>query len=159
MTIQEIHGVPDFSELIELIRAEWPTGLRDDSDSEMLRKMNESYNTQTDTVKCLVDDGKIIGFYRYTRWPRDNPSSATAHTMDISVLAGRRRRGLGSLLMADLIDDCANHGIRTLLSRTMKDNAASIAFHKSVGFRRHTETDDAIVWEMAVAGRDGRGDR
>ncbi len=67
--------MPDYSEIIELINAEWPGEFGGNTDDEKIREMIRSHQLETDTVKYLYDDNKIIGFYRYTLWPRDNPEA------------------------------------------------------------------------------------
>ena len=74
--------------------------------------MEKSHNEKTDTVKYLVDQNKIIGWYRYSLWPRGKEETTTAHTLDIAILPSYQKQGLGTFLMKDMIKDCKNKGIK-----------------------------------------------
>jgi len=146
--IKEITGLPDYSEIIELINAEWPREFGGKTDDEKIGEMVRSHQVQTDTVKYLIEEQKIIGFYRYTLWPRKNPDSDKAHTMDIAVIPARQNQGLGIMLMTDLIKDCREKDFNQLLSRSMRNNPGSIRLHQSLDFTVYLETEDSIVWEI-----------
>lgn len=150
MEIIDEKGRPDFSQLIDLIKVEWPKEFGEVSEEEMIREMDKSYNPDTDRVKYLMDDGEIIGFYRYSLWPREDKMTKTVHTYDISILPGRQKQGLGTLLMRDMIDECRLKGFEKMLSRTFKSNKGSIKLHKSMDFTLHMETDDSYVWELIL---------
>lgn len=111
--------------------------------------MEKSHNEKTDTVKYLVDQNKIIGWYRYSLWPRGKEETTTAHTLDIAILPSYQKQGLGTFLMKDMIKDCKNKGIKKLLSRSFKNNPGSIRLHQSLGFTEHLRTEDSIVWEYS----------
>ena len=148
MEIKEITGKPDYSEIIELINAEWPLEFDNKSNKEKIEEMDKSHNLKTDTTKYLYKGEQIIGFYRYSLWPRENPTTNSAHTFDIAILPSFQKKGLGKLLMNDLILDCRKKGIVKLLSRTFFTNKGSIKLHMSCGFKKHMETEDSIVWEI-----------
>lgn len=150
MDIIDKEGFPDFSEIIELIRAEWPVEFGELRDEEMVEEMDKSFNLDTDRVRYLIDGEKVIGFYRYSRWPREDRSSTTAHTFDISILPERHREGLGTMLMNDMIETCKSEGYKMLLSRSFKSNVASIELHRSLNFSLHLETEDSFVWEIEL---------
>ena len=151
--IQRIDGTPDYIDIIDLLRAEWPPEFGASTTETIIAHYREHHNERTDTVKYLIEKGHIIGFYRYTLWPRDEPSANTAHTLDLAILPSHQKKGLGTLLMKDLIRDCGERGIIRLLSRSYKTNAASIGLHQSLGFSMHRETTDSIVWELNIAAK------
>ena len=105
MKIEEVKGIPDYAEILDLINAEWPAEFGESTDREKIRHMQEHHNPATDTVKYLREGGEVVGFYRYSRWPRANPHSRSAHLLDIVVLPSQQGRGLGRELMTDLIRD------------------------------------------------------
>ena len=152
MEIKEITGKPKFSEIIELINAEWPPEFGEKSDKEKIEGMDKSHNLKTDTTKYLYEGEQIIGFYRYSLWPRENPTTNSAHTFDIAILPSFQKKGLGKLLMKDMIADCRKKEIVELLSRSFFTNKGSIKLHLSCGFRKHLETEDSIVWEINPQG-------
>ena len=139
--------MPNYAEIIDLIRAELPE-FEQKTDEEVVNFEKGSHNVQTDTVKYLIEGDRIIGFYRYTLHPRENPLPHTAHTLDTAVLPTHQRKGFGARLMKDLIQDCRDKGITRLLSRTFKSNTASVHLHQSLGFAQHFTTEDSIVWEL-----------
>ena len=153
MKIEEVTGIPDYAEILDLINAEWPVEFGEKSDREKIRHMQEHHNLETDTVKYLKDGEKVIGFYRYSRWPREDSQSRAAHLLDIAVLPSQQGRGLGRKLMNDLIWDCCEKKIEKLFSRTFKTNRRSIALHRFFGFTEHLTTDDSIVWQLTLPQR------
>ena len=150
MEIREEKGIPKYEELIDLINAEWSDKFGDMNDKEKIEEMEKSHCENTDTVKYLVDQNKIIGWYRYSLWPRDQKKTTTVHTFDISILPSYQKQGLGTVLMSDVIQDCKNKGIKKLLSRSFKNNPGSIRLHKSLGFTEQLKTEDSIVWEYNI---------
>jgi len=149
MVIKEIIGKPDYSEIIDLINTIWPEEFGEKSDEEKICEMEKSFDLTTDTVKYLYKEDKIIGFYRYSLWPREDIKPKSAHTFDIAILPSFQNNGLGKYLMNDLISDCKNKGIEKLLSRTFLTNKGSIFLHKSCGFKEQMKTEDSIVWIIA----------
>lgn len=148
MEIIDVEGRPDFTQLIELIKLEWPVEFGDVSEDEMIKEMEKSYNPDTDSVKYLIENEEIIGYYRYSLWPREDKDTKTVHTYDISIISTRQKQGLGKMLMRDMIEECKNKGYEKILSRTFKTNSGSIQLHKSMDFHLHLETDDSYVWEF-----------
>ena len=156
---RKIEGKPNYSEIIDLIVAKWPVEFGEASDKEKIAEMDNHYNRETDTVKYLYEDSKIIGFYRYSLWPREIRETKQAHTLDISLLPHYQRKGYGTVMMKDMIEECRNNGVEKLLSRSFKTNEGSVRLHKKMGFLVHFETDDSIVWELPLKTnrkRDGR---
>jgi L-amino acid N-acyltransferase YncA len=150
MKIQEIKNPPDYSEIIDLINAEWPKEYSCMSDEEKINEMEKSHDNESDTVKYLYDEKKIIGFYRYSKWPREGVKTETAHLFDISILPERQKQGLGTLLMKDMMNDCKIKGFKKVLSRTFKNNEGSILLHKSLGFSLYLEIEDSFIWEIEL---------
>jgi phosphinothricin acetyltransferase len=80
-----------------------------------------------------VAAGEVVG-YAYASAYRTRP--AYRHTVENSVYvrADHHGRGIGRLLLAQLIDDCAGCGFRQMIA-VIGDNApASIALHAAFGF-------------------------
>jgi len=148
IAIVEAGGEVDFRGMLDFILAEWPPQFGDVPNERKVEEFEKSADAAYDVNKFLVADGARVGWYRYSRWPRDPANLRDAHTLDIAVLQDRRGRGYGKLLMEDLIADCRRRGYKNLKSRTFFDNAVSIALHKSAGFREAFRTEDSIVWEI-----------
>jgi phosphinothricin acetyltransferase len=80
-----------------------------------------------------LEHGEVVG-YAYASAYRTRP--AYRHTVENSVYvrADRHGRGIGRLLLARLIEDCAGRGFRQMIA-VIGDNApASIALHAGLGF-------------------------
>ncbi|HAK46903.1 MAG TPA: hypothetical protein DCO79_13420 [Spirochaeta sp.] len=153
MIFKIIEGIPDYAEIIDLINAEWPVQFGEKSDSEKIADMRESHDVERDRTVYIYDDSKIIGFYRYTAWPRAARITETAHIYDIAVLPSMQKQGIGMLLMDNLVDDCRKQGFKKLLSRSFRTNEGSIRLHKAAGFGISLETDDSIVWEIPISSK------
>jgi ribosomal protein S18 acetylase RimI-like enzyme len=148
--IEEIKGMPNHGEIIDLINAVWPAEFGEKTEREKIKHMQEHHNLETDTVKYLLDGKEIVGFYRCSRWPGEDPRSRAAHLLDIAVLPAHHSRGLGKRLMKDVIRDCAEKGIEQIYSRSFKTNQRSVRFHRSLGFNEYKTTADSIVRESAI---------
>jgi L-amino acid N-acyltransferase YncA len=153
MEIHEAGAPVRFEGFIELIRAEWPEEWGGATDEEMLAEMRRSHDPRKDVVRCMIDGRTVVGWYRWSPWPREAAASEDAHILDIAVLPARQGEGLGRALMEDLIEDCGRRGCRNLLSRTFESNVASIRLHAGVGFREAFRNGNSIVWELDLRGR------
>jgi len=83
---------------------------------------------------ALAEDGRVAG------WAALGPVSARkvyAGVAEVSVYvgAGFRGRGLGRALLEALVRESESEGIWTLQASIFPENAASVALHKSCGFR------------------------
>ena len=140
----------DFGKVVELIKAEWPPQWKAVTEAEMVAEIEGSADRRHDVNRLLVEGDRILGWYRYSRWPREESNRTDAHTLDIAVLPEMQGRGYGELLMRDLVEDCRRRGYRKLMSRTFFDNARSIALHAKVGFAEAFRTEDSIVWSLSL---------
>jgi len=81
-------------------------------------------------------DGAVIGFAQAGVY---RPRAAYRHTVENTVYVAPEaaRRGVGRVLLAALIEDCAARGFRRMIAVVGDSaNSASIGFHESLGFRR-----------------------
>jgi len=145
--IVEVKGKMDYSSILDLINAEWPREFGEVTDLEKTGEMENSSN-ELDMNKFLFIDNKRIGWYRYSRWPREETNHDFAHTFDIVVLPEYKGQGFGKLLMNDMIDDCRKKGFKNLKSRTFLNNEDSIRLHQKCGFKEAFKVNDSIVWEI-----------
>lgn len=81
-----------------------------------------------------TDQGSIVGWAGLSPW---SPRPAYARTAENSVYIHKehRGRGLGRLLMTDLINRAREAEIKVIVGRLVVGNDASIALHKAMGFR------------------------
>ena len=84
-------------------------------------------------VVVAVLDGRVIGYAAYGPF-RDK--AGYAYTVEHSVYVDRqaRRSGVGRALMDELIGHARSHGVHVMVGVLDGDNAASIAFHRGLGF-------------------------
>ncbi|GEL48149.1 N-acetyltransferase [Cellulomonas hominis] len=84
---------------------------------------------------CLDHDGSVLG------WAAVSPVSARAvyagvveHSLYVAPAA--RRRGVGRMLLAELVHSTEAAGIWTIQSSVFPENTASLALHRATGFRQ-----------------------
>ncbi len=78
-------------------------------------------------------DGDVIG-YAYASQFRDRPAYRFACEDSIYVRADQTARGVGSLLMGNLVDAATIYGFRQMMGVIGGGDAASIALHAKAGF-------------------------
>lgn len=79
------------------------------------------------------EGGLIVGFGSLSPF-RERPAYATTVEDSVYVDRSHRGRGIGGLLLAELVRLATHHGFHTVLARISGDNAASIALHARQGF-------------------------
>lgn len=95
-----------------------------------------------------VEAGVVAGFGSLSVF-RDRPAYATTVEDSVYVAADWRGRGVGGLVLAELLRLASDHGFHTVVARISGDNAASIALHKGHGF-------DLVGVEREVGRKFGR---
>jgi ribosomal-protein-alanine N-acetyltransferase len=83
---------------------------------------------QATSATIAEDDRGLIGYQISTA----NPFGA--HLARLAVRPDAQRRGLGSLIVTDLIRRLKNKGVARLTVNTQNDNHASLALYKKMGF-------------------------
>lgn len=79
--------------------------------------------------------GEVVG-YAYVVLFRKRPAYRYTVKHSIYVHREHQGRGVGRLLMQELIDTCAATGFRQMIGYIDADNAASLVIHEKFGFRR-----------------------
>ena len=84
-------------------------------------------------VTVAEADGKVIGWGSLSRF---HPRSAYRHTVENSVYVRHdlHRRGIGRLLLDDLVVRAKDAGHRTIIALIDSSQAGSIALHRTCGF-------------------------
>lgn len=80
-----------------------------------------------------TESGEVAGFGSLSPF-RDRPAYATTVEDSVYVAAAWRGRGVGRLLLAELVRLASDHGFHTVLARISGDNEPSIALHRGQGF-------------------------
>ena len=77
--------------------------------------------------------GTVVGWASLSPW---SDRAAYSRTVEVSVYvsAEHRRKGVGRLLLAALIEAGRSHGHHALLARISADNVASVRLHAELGF-------------------------
>ncbi len=84
-------------------------------------------------VVAESDDGKILGFASLSRY-RDRPAYSTTVENSVYVAPEAHRQGVGSALMAELIELASHHGYHSIMARIADAQEASINLHRSHGY-------------------------
>jgi L-amino acid N-acyltransferase YncA len=79
--------------------------------------------------------GEVVG-YAYVVLFRKRPAYRYAVKHSIYVHHEHAGRGVGGLLIRELIDVCAAAGFRQMIGYIDSDNSASLAVHEKFGFQR-----------------------
>jgi len=114
----------DFSALFRLDQSCFPAGIS-------YSKTTLRYFLSLRSADCLVamEETQIAGFIL----TEENPP--LAHIITLDVAEKFRRRGIGSLLLAESERNLGLRGVRHILLETATDNNAGIAFWQRHGYR------------------------
>lgn len=80
-------------------------------------------------------DGEVCG-YAYAAPAFERVAYAWSVDLSVYIACGERRRGAGRVLERAVAALCAALGYRRLYALVTEENAASLAFHEAVGYRR-----------------------
>ncbi len=93
------------------------------------------------------DDGQVIG-YAYGNWFKPRPAYRFSVEDSIYLAPDAAGRGLGRLLLAELVAVLERSGIRKVMAVIGdSDNAGSIGVHRALGFE-HIGTVKACGWKF-----------
>ena len=87
-------------------------------------------------------DGAVLGFASYAQF-RAGPGYARTMEHTVNLAPAARGHGLGRALMSKLSDHASARGLRSLIGAITATNAASLAFHRSLGFAEVGRIPDA----------------
>lgn len=80
-------------------------------------------------------DGEIIGYCYVHFWKEREAYSKTLETT-VYLAPEACGKGVGSLLMSRLIDECRHQGYHIMIACITADNLPSLKFHHRLGFRQ-----------------------
>jgi len=84
-------------------------------------------------IVAVDDEGIVLGFGSLSTY-RDRPSYSTTVENSVYVDEGQRGRGVGRVLLEELVRLGTLHGFHSMIARVGGGNAASIALHETCGF-------------------------
>jgi phosphinothricin acetyltransferase len=80
-----------------------------------------------------VEDGQVVGFGSLSPY-RDRPAYATTVEDSVYVRRDCQGRGVGKVLLGELVRLATLHGFHAVMARIVGGHDASIAVHRSLGF-------------------------
>lgn len=80
-----------------------------------------------------VRDDEVVGFGSLSPY-RDRPAYATTVEDSVYVDPMARGKGVGRLLLGELVRLAGLHGFHSVMARVVGDHQASIALHRACGF-------------------------
>ncbi len=95
-----------------------------------------------------VDGDRVVGFGSLSPY-RDRPAYATTVEDSVYVDRAERGRGVGRLVLAELVRLAGVHGFHAVMARIVGGHDASIALHRACGF-------DLVGVEREVGRKFGR---
>lgn len=103
-------------------------------DEHAAREWFDKHNPATRPITVAVDDrGEVIGWGSLSDWSTRCAYNRAAED-SFYVRPDHQGRGIGRLLMADLIERAQAIGVRVLLARIETSCAASLHVHRAFGF-------------------------
>ena len=93
-------------------------------------------------------DGVVTGFASLSRY-KERAAYSTTVENSVYVGAQYRDRGLGRLLLEEIVAVAERHGFHTVIARITAENRASVVLHERVGF-------ETIGIEREVGRKHGR---
>jgi phosphinothricin acetyltransferase len=84
-------------------------------------------------VLVAEHEGEIVGFASFSPY-RDRPAYSTSVEDSVYVRRDRQGKGVGKLLLSELVTLATSHGFHAMLARVVGGHEASIALHSSLGF-------------------------
>lgn len=93
-------------------------------------------------------EGEVVGFASLSPW-RPRPAYATSVEDSVYVRRDQQGRGVGRLLLAELVDVARAHGFHAVFARIVGGHESSVRLHQSVGF-------DVVGTEREVGRKFGR---
>jgi len=102
---------------------------------------------------------RILGFASVSLF-RERPAYATTVENSVYVHRGARGRGVGELLLLELIEMAKGSGFHSLIARIVGENASSIRLHEKCGFtlvgtevevgRKHGRWLDVVEYQYVM---------
>jgi L-amino acid N-acyltransferase YncA len=104
-------------------------------------------------------EGEVVGYARATKW---KPRSAYRHSVETTIYLSARHvgAGVGTLLYQRLLADLKSHGLHLAIGGVALPNAASVALHEKLGFRKVAHFNevgfkfgrwiDVAYWQLAL---------
>jgi L-amino acid N-acyltransferase YncA len=96
-------------------------------------KWFEAHDRERYVILVAEEAGRVVGWARLYPWS-DRCAYARSAENSVYVHTDARGRGVGSVLLAELIGRARAAGVCVLLARIAEGNPASIRLHEAAGF-------------------------
>jgi phosphinothricin acetyltransferase len=116
-------------------------------------------NDEDDVGVSGARDEKVVGFALFSPF-RSRPAYASSVENSVYVFRGARGRGVGEILMRELIATAKISGYHAIIARIVGENGGSIRLHEKVGFtlvgteievgRKHNKWLDVVEYQYVV---------
>lgn len=126
--IHELSRVLCYDELeqIDSLKGFWRDWLYERIEGEKLTIVAAEYN-------CTSNDRELVGVVRLWRTPYCGNKWLVE---GLEVIAPKRQQGIGKTLVEEAIKLLSYRGVNSISVNIGKNNAASIALHRSLGFEK-----------------------
>lgn len=84
-------------------------------------------------VIVAEEQGEVSGFASLSSY-RDRPAYRTTVEDSVYVARSHQGRGIGTLLLTDIVEAARSRGFHTVMARIVGGHEASIRLHQSAGF-------------------------
>jgi len=84
-------------------------------------------------VLVAEEGGEVVGFASFSPY-RDRPAYSTTVEDSVYVRRDQQGRGVGTLLLGELVALARSHGFHAIMARIVGGHDASIALHRALGF-------------------------
>jgi L-amino acid N-acyltransferase len=86
-------------------------------------------------VVAVDEDDEVVGFGSLSKY-KDRPAYATSVEDSVYVRRDQQGKGVGRLLLAELLDTATKSGFHAVFGRIVGGHDASISLHASLGFEQ-----------------------
>lgn len=102
---------------------------------EKMRKRIEELSSNFPYIVFRLPDGKIAGYCYAHPWKEKDAYSLTLETT-VYVSKEHTGKGIGRILMDELIKSCKEKGFKTLIACITQGNESSFKLHEKLGFEK-----------------------
>lgn len=109
------------------------------------------FTNDISVFKVLVVEGNVAGYYDL--WA----CADEAHLLNVAVAEEHRRRGYGTMMLADVVEEARAAGCVRIFLEVRPGNAAAIRIYEAFGFRKvatrpryYADNEDADVMVKEV---------
>jgi L-amino acid N-acyltransferase len=119
---------------IEVLESTVTFDLRPRSLAEQLAWIDE-HSGGHPAIVAVDDADEVVGFASLTPY-RPRPAYSTTVEDSVYVRRDLRGKGVGRLLLGELVQLARDHGFHSVIARIVGDHEASIALHAACGFEQ-----------------------